>query len=915
MAALPYLGYSDYRPITPQHNFALPSHFDQHEDQCYEKLPGRGRPSINPATGRSLLDTTSNAYDVEKAERVDLLLPVRHTSELNFHGYFVDDDAGAKDHVVRRCNVTLFLEDSTLRVYEPRTLNSGYVQGEYLKRSLVLNPTTRRPFAPGDLRIGGEPVHVCGRRIFITDADGLTRQQMELGPATPVPKSHGQWPYSATHHKSPVSVVDGGGGGGVGDDVPAAVAPDFSRKSTLVPPGGWAVRPVRSAVTNFLAHDRQVLRFFGVWRADPRAPDAHAADRNVMVLYYLVDGSIEIVEGRSREDHLTKRVLSRQRVPKPGRERPNCIVHGDSSYIGGYYRGGGGGGTFAADGSGDGGGAFVGPEDLRCGEDVELFGQTVSLQSTDEFTLDWYARHYPRLRQVLPQVYDAPVAAHKPPPADHFNGYGASVDERFARSEDDDGTDDAVVLRFEARLFNPERDPRRLRYGAPTTLLDMQDAERRFVVSFFPRDGNGNSTSSCMVVELPSAVTPGGTFLKRAPYRYHETGRSGSGSSSSTPAPAAPGTSSSSAAAAAVTAAPTAVVARHFRSTDFVPGAVVSFESEPLSGSRLPERNIPAGPASARFVVVAADAFSAEYARKEAVRREHRLQATLDCLRAHLLEHRMSPAWVRAQMRHLGRPRVSKDELRQALLGSLALHPSQAFPSSGSGGGGGGGLAAALELLFDEYGAVDREFGAVMYFDDLIDDLARHPAALAGGTASALSSPAELLAVLETVPALRPRLRACDVSACGLVSLVDVQVVLRQAGVLAPAALVMAALHRYAFAAAAAATTTTASLLTALATTTTARFRYDEMCDACTPVQWAPPLHWPGQQARDAEAERHHRRQDELAAAASAAAAEAAVAPPSSIAAIAGMGAFPARSARGTAAQPPPEHYFYQVSA
>ena len=145
-----YLGYSDYRRITSEHNFELASHFDQFEDQCYEKKSTRWRngddeftPAVDIITGRPLHDTTAQANDAEKAGRIDMLLPVRRSGEINFQGYFVDKlPSPASEQITRRCNITLFLKDRTVRIYEPHTQNSGYLQGEFLKRSQVLNPKT-----------------------------------------------------------------------------------------------------------------------------------------------------------------------------------------------------------------------------------------------------------------------------------------------------------------------------------------------------------------------------------------------------------------------------------------------------------------------------------------------------------------------------------------------------------------------------------------------------------------------------------------------------------------------------------------------------------------------------------------------------------------------------------------------------
>eukprot|EP00750_Incisomonas_marina_P024979 INCI5263.1.p1 GENE.INCI5263.1~~INCI5263.1.p1 ORF type:complete len:827 (+),score=117.24 INCI5263.1:149-2629(+) len=791
MANASYLGYSDYRPITPQHNFSLASHFDQSEGQCYEKQPRAAgrlafRAATNPATGRHLLENTSFAADAQRAERVDLLLPVRVTSELNFAGYFLDSFT-EHDLAVRRCNITFFLEDRTVRVYEPRTQNSGYVQGEFLKRSFVMNPGTGQPYSPHDFCIGAT-VQICGHNIRITDADALTRQQLDLGAPSPVPKSRGQWPYS-----SPVSVVAATKLGN------KQSMPNYGRHSTLTPLERQ--RPQRMKM--FLDHDGDVLRFFGVWHA---STSDIRGDRNVVVLFYLADRTIEIVEGESREEDLTKRILRRQRVVKPGSRRQNCIDHLPNAST-----------------------QYIDPTDLRCGNNVTIFGKIITLHHTDQFTKEWYDHHVPDIQQVLPEAYHAPAAC-QPAPAKHFNGYGASVDEQFSRPEDTDGTDDGVVLRFQAKMYRPERTPGRPEHlGAPTTLYDMADGERQFVISFFPND------TSCMVVELPSAVTAGGTFLKRARYRFHETG-AGSRRVS--------------------------VVARRFRATDFVPGAVVSFESEPVSGSRHEQLNIPQGPASAQFVIGVADSYAQEYVAKEGVRRTHRVQGTLDCLRAHFLDRGMSPSWVRSQLHQLGRMRVSKSDLRRA-LDSLELHPL--VFSNG-----------ALDFLFEEFGEIDQTYGPMMFHDDLVDALV-HPMQRTERRECAIDTADGLFEVLERVPNLRPRLRDCDVGGVGRVTLFDVMILLRQEGILASMQVVQDALRDFLH-----------------SSTASQGVLYNELCTACSPCAWVEPLRSSSPPARPLQNEDDTTQCGPL------------IAPPSSIAAIAGLGQYP------KAATHAPENHFYQ---
>jgi len=69
-----------------------------------------------------------------------------------------------------------FLEDRSILIAEPKVMNSGTMQGPFLKRQMVLKQDgSDKPFEPTDFRVGLD-IGLCGRSIRIYDADKYTRE-------------------------------------------------------------------------------------------------------------------------------------------------------------------------------------------------------------------------------------------------------------------------------------------------------------------------------------------------------------------------------------------------------------------------------------------------------------------------------------------------------------------------------------------------------------------------------------------------------------------------------------------------------------------------------------------------------------------------------------------------------------------
>jgi hypothetical protein len=76
---------------------------------------------------------------------------------------------------VRRCNLLYYLVDDSIQLVEPRTENSGLLQGKLLKRHRVAKRDEGGGFvAWADLTVGSDLL-LYGRAIHLSGCDGFTR--------------------------------------------------------------------------------------------------------------------------------------------------------------------------------------------------------------------------------------------------------------------------------------------------------------------------------------------------------------------------------------------------------------------------------------------------------------------------------------------------------------------------------------------------------------------------------------------------------------------------------------------------------------------------------------------------------------------------------------------------------------------
>ncbi|EEQ99578.1 conserved hypothetical protein, partial [Perkinsus marinus ATCC 50983] len=108
----------------------------------------------------------------------------------------------------------------------------------------------------------------------------------------------------------------------------------------------------------WLQHDRQVLRYYAYFQEPVvESPVENFRVRKCTILYYLEDGSLHILEPRVLNSGLQQGAyLKRHRVP-------------------------------------NGEGEYFGPENLRCGITISVYGRKFMITSCDKFTRDFYTEH------------------------------------------------------------------------------------------------------------------------------------------------------------------------------------------------------------------------------------------------------------------------------------------------------------------------------------------------------------------------------------------------------------------------------------------------------------------------------------------------------------------------------------------
>ncbi|XP_046392525.1 EF-hand domain-containing family member C2-like [Ischnura elegans] len=416
---------------------------------------------------------------------------------LCFEAYFQSTVHEMKDcaYQIRKCKIFFHLEDGTIMVVEPKQRNSGIPQGTLMHRQRIRIPAPRNDIFYDiiDFNIGKE-VELYGRVFKIINCDHYTRVFLNrLGISVPDPIPCPEDPYMQVREKEKNQQL--------------AKKPAYTQHT----------------LSKFLAHDRQVLRFWGYWD-DRHSPDGLL--HRLRIQFYLSDDTVDIKEETSESSGLEMGpiFLKRSKLPKefttiglPGDDFGNPLivlnVLGESIRKGHYIY------DSMASGRDKGSEqAYITDKDLGIGKVLDVYGRKVVLTSCDPYTEEYYRSKYglddftPAQDPSLTEAEECkkeftPASERELPP---YNGYGTHEDSAqncrsfilvapkpdFAKFLEKDRKGlESFTLRFEARMIS----------SMPS------NADRRFLINFYLSD------DTIAIFERVSANSGyfGGKFLAR----------------------------------------------------------------------------------------------------------------------------------------------------------------------------------------------------------------------------------------------------------------------------------------------------------------------------------------------------------------------------------------------------------------
>lgn len=356
-----------------------------------------------------------------------------------------------------------------MHILEPRVENSGIPQGIFLKRHRVPHPTAGRNYDWFDFNVGID-FEVYGRVFRIVRCDDFTRNFFaNEGRSLNADEAFPDDPF--VHTRAMVNMKQN--------------PPDLAETKEYVEVLNKGGRPNKN-LQQYLENDRQVLSFKILW--DDVSYDG--GEKPYVLNYFLADSQIEVKEIRvqnSGKDPFPM-MLKRQKVPL----KPN-LTHYPGMSLNLHPE-------------------FYGPEHIRCGSTVNIYGRECLVYDCDEFTRQWY-RTYQNYEQQPMQLKKArPNVMYQAMPA--YNGFGTEEDSLgsvYSLQPNPPKKDvkkmfksDMHILRFDAKLVSTEPD----------------DENRKFLVSFFC----GDDTIQVYEICDKNSGRLGGKFLERKKHKNPVSG-------------------------------------------------------------------------------------------------------------------------------------------------------------------------------------------------------------------------------------------------------------------------------------------------------------------------------------------------------------------------------------------------------
>lgn len=246
-----------------------------------------------------------------------------------------------ENYRVRKCNIYYYLSDSTIHVNEPKGENSGILQGLFIKRQKITKKLGDNSsfYTWEDLQIGIN-INFFERVFRIVDADDFTKEFYNyIGTPLNQPETLPVDSYDTYKQLKDVKIQ------------PPDIK-EYKEYNEVKLRGGHP----NGGLEKYLANDRQVLSFNIIW--DDQTLEGGT---NYYVLnFFLADDSVEVKEIRkhnSGKDPFPL-MLNRKKLPK-------IPIHT-------HYPGM----TLKKE-------EFYGPNDLLCGNNVNIYGKNCFIYDAD----------------------------------------------------------------------------------------------------------------------------------------------------------------------------------------------------------------------------------------------------------------------------------------------------------------------------------------------------------------------------------------------------------------------------------------------------------------------------------------------------------------------------------------------------
>ncbi|XP_071949365.1 EF-hand domain-containing family member C2-like [Antedon mediterranea] len=403
---------------------------------------------------------------------------------MRFDAYFQEavHEKREEQYRIRKCKIYFYLEDDSIQVIEPQVNNSGIPQGTLIRRHRIpLPPPNDDQFYTVEHFNVDKEITLYGRTFKITGCDQFTYNFLrKLGVRIKAPVGTPSDPN--TEHRKAM------------DETQQPLRP-YEKVDTL---------------KQFLDHDRQVLRFFGLW--DDK--DSMFGDAREMILhYFLADDTVEVKEiirpnaGRDAAPMFLRRgrlpKAAPEALPQPGETTGRTVlnVFGPMGHKGRYILDSLKTGAVHSE--------YYHDSNLCIGTQINLWGRTLTLTDCDDFTKQYYSTKY-GVTSFKPLNYQSssgePINHEWPP----YTGFGSEEDslcscmgllpkpprrDFIKFMEKDRHGLESNVLRFVARLDT----------NKPI------DVDRRFIISYFLSD----DTIAVFEPPVRNSGIIGGKFLER----------------------------------------------------------------------------------------------------------------------------------------------------------------------------------------------------------------------------------------------------------------------------------------------------------------------------------------------------------------------------------------------------------------